>query len=324
MVLTIDNVGNNQAYFPPLPEKGEDNLITLEKIKSLIRYIQEKIWAFGKEVARLFVSALHIISNCEVSDSINGIPSTVSNMALTINRKINLLGFLSFVKAAICALHAIFKIEEAVDKGLNNDVEGTVFASLDVVASTIEALYDVDVGLVALSKLGVIAFNITFCLLAVPFAIIPLIYNICKQIYFMVRQLQFIDSIPNEGLKNSLDQQLDSKMILESHSDEKVVKLMKEMRKHLNSDRVDQVKIEAAKEHIKNYMWRKIGVEAVGALIDTAMLVTLVASIFFPAIPSALVHVMGGIKTAQSIARKVLYLLLHRWDNNNVPQFNPN
>lgn len=334
MSLAISNTLSNAGYLAPLsPASQQPEYSILEKINEIVRYIKEKIWAFVKEAARLTISVLHFASDCEISDSVTGFPTTVANTAISLNRMITAIGLTSFITAVLNAIHILFKVEEAVDKSNIGDTEACAIASLDATCASLEVAYDIEVGLVALASLGAFTFDMSFCLVAIPCAIIPLIYQICKEVYYIFRNDQFIHSIPDfksgdsiDMLKDYLDDRLGIPFsakkisILERRSDEQIVKLMKKMRIHLNSDQVDLVKIENGWKHIKKYMWRKIAAEAFSTCVDTAMLVSLAASVLTP-IPSLIVPVIGGIKSVLSFAKTGIYYLLNKWHKNNAPKF---
>lgn len=331
-----------KVYSSNKPPKTEFQK-TIEKIKKVLLLIKDKIWAFPREAVKFVGSVLRIVASGEVAGSVTSIPTAVMNGALHVNKAIGALGALSFVNMLLNFLNIPFKVKDAVDDQKKGDKEGTALNAAAAVASGAEVVYDMSLGVAALTAVGAIPFIAAFSLIVVPLAIVVLTYATAKGIYDIVQQGRFLHSIPLslpedangvEILKSYLDKKLGVQKVnseitfsakknnvLKRRADKKIVKLMKHLRMELDREKPDMKKANAALKHMKGFMWRKIGLESVGVVVNLAMLGALIASAVLPGLTVIVVPVVGGVKSAIAIARLGTNFGLTKWQENNIPVF---
>lgn len=103
---------------------------------------------------------------------------------------------------------------------------------------------------------------------------------------------------------------LKKQSIFERRSDKKMVELMKHFRKNVTSR--DDVQTQAALDHIKGFMWRKIGLSSAGIAVNAALLGGLIATLITPVAPLAML-IIGGVKAVVGIGKSVLNMRLETW-----------
>jgi hypothetical protein len=325
----------------PLKTKFQE---TVEKIKKVLALIKEKIWALPSEAAKFVGSVLRIVaSGEEVASSVSNVSTNVAHAALHVHRAIAVLGALAFANMLINFLHIPFRVHDAVEDKKIDDTEGVIRNATGAVISATEVVYDMSLGVAALTAAGAIPFIAAFSFIVLPLAIVLLTYATAKGIYDIAQRGRFLHSIPLplpenangiEILKKYLDKKLgvtvvESKItfsakkinILERRSDVQIVKLMKKMRKHLENEKPDIKKANEALIHMKKFIWRKISLDSVGVVVNLALLASLVASAVLPALAVIVIPVVAGVKSAVSIARIGFDFGLTHWHKKNVPVF---
>jgi hypothetical protein len=321
--------GDNNVQTPPNPARTQ----LLMKVKQIVDFIKLKIWVFIKESAKIVRYSLRIGLFAAVSP--------VAEVAGKVKIAVAGLGLANLINAAFTLFGVPFVIKEGVDKAKIGDTEGVVRASIGSVMDVSDALSDLSTAFSSMSALGaviaspVLAF---FSVVGLPLAIIGLGYATIKGTYDVVqnsislheirKELKVLQQAQNvDQLKDYIDRKLgvtqdednalhfDAKQIsiCERRSDKKVVKLMKELRGHLEENN-DVATAQLALEHMKGLMWRKIGINTGGVIMNAALCAALIATLVYPAISPIAVPVVGGAKALVGIGRSGLNIALDKWD----------
>jgi hypothetical protein len=100
--------------------------------------------------------------------------------------------------------------------------------------------------------------------------------------------------------------------IFKRRADPKMVELMKKLRVQLDAKNAEET-AELALEHIKGFMWRKIGISSIGLVGNVTLLATLIASLAMPVMSPIVMPIVGGVKAVLGIGKAALGLGLESW-----------
>jgi hypothetical protein len=329
--VTHGNDDNQQTH---TNSARQSLLTTIMKIVEFInKEIKKNVWEpFVKNATKLGREILRV-------SLILGKP--VAELAGKVKEAIAALGLVNLITAAFIVFGIPFVVKEAVDKSKIGDTEGVVRASVGGVMDVTDAISNLSTALNSMSALGAViaapalAF---FSVVGLPLAIAGLGYAAIKGTYDVVqnsislhemyKELKNLQQAQNvDQLKDYIDRKLgvtqdennalhfEAKQvsICERRSDKKVVKLMKELRAHLEENN-DVATAQLALEHMKGLMWRKIGINTSGVIMNAALCAVLIATLVYPAISPIVVPVVGGAKALVGLGRSGLNIALDKWD----------
>ncbi len=305
---------------------------TIKKIKDWMDGLNEAVWEPVKNSAKLAASSVKpILAGLEPAKEIE----KVAEVAGKIKTFLSVVGIAAFVTAFLTICKVPFKVIEAFEKNGIGDLEGTILAATDAIAAVPESMGDLGTGLSAASTLGavvaspVLAF---FSMIALPFAIAGLGYAVAKGTYDLVQNARVIydlnkqmkqnpyvtkvkvlsdyifEKLYADGSKVKFDEGKVS--ILTRRADKKIVDLMKS----IDINKLDEAKAEAALNHMKGLMWRKIGVNSVGVLSNAGFLGLMISTIFVPVLRPFALPITAGAKVVVGFIQKGLNGALDKWN----------
>ena len=257
------------------------------KLEIIFDLFERVIWEFVNQSAKV------------IKNSVGIVVKTCPKYTARLGSAIKAIGLLSGINLLLSLKSMPGNLQNWKKNKDLGDLEGTVTASLGLLASLADMLDDTITFTNVLAFIGIFPTIAFFGMIGLPLSMGLLTYGIATKSYYTFRHAQFMHALPKEinsenmeEFKKFLSEKLDDPMdrlkakkinVLNRRADPKVVNIMKNLQKTLNADAADLNKANEALKDIKTLMGRKITLGCVSVLMNTTMLTTIVAAAAFPA-----------------------------------------